>query len=206
MQNGKDTSGFLVQATTLAVASMLVRVMGFLYRIPMQNILQDEGTGIYAHAFNIYLLFFVISSAGLPAAISKMVSTRLAREQPENAREVFRVSMYLALVTGSIGMLVMYFGAGFFANILGSDLVIASIKTLGPTVLIVAILSVFRGYFQGMGNAMPTASSQVIEQGFNAFFSIFLAYVLIDEGFEIAAAGGTAASGIGAFFGLLVII
>lgn len=205
-QESTKKSGFLMQATILAVAGLLVRVLGFLYRIPMQNMLGDEGTGIYGQGYNIYLLFFVISSAGMPSAISKMVSTRIALKQYENAHKVFQIALFLAGTAGFISMLILYFGASLLADLVRSEDVFFSIRTLAPTPFIVAIMSVFRGYFQGMGNTMPTAMSQIVEQIFNAIFTILLVYILLDEGFAIAAAGGTAASGIGAFIGLIIII
>lgn len=204
-QSTKESS-FLMQATILAIAGILVRFIGFLYRLPMQSMLGDEGTGIYGQAFNIYILFFVISSAGMPAAISKMVSTRIALNQYQNAHKVFKVGLFVAGVAGFISMGVLYFGAEWLANLISSRDTFYSIRTLAPTTFIVAIMSVYRGYFQGMGNTVPTGISQIIEQTINAIFSILLVYILIDEGLAIAAAGGTAGSGIGALAGIIVII
>lgn len=204
-QSTKESS-FLMQATILATAGIFVRFIGFLYRLPMQNMLGDEGTGIYGQAFNIYILFFVISSAGMPAAISKMVSTRIALNQYQNAHKVFKVALCVAGIAGLISMGMLYFGAAWLAKLVSSEDAFYSIRTLAPTAFIVAILSVYRGYFQGMGNTVPTAVSQIVEQTINAIFSIVLVYILIDEGLAIAAAGGTAGSGIGALAGLLIII
>ena len=195
-------SSFLLQATILATAGMMVRIMGFLYRIPMQNILQDDGTAIYSMGYSLYMLFFVMSSAGMPAAISKMVSARVAQKQYINAHRVLKIGLFIAGIAGFAAMLFMFFGASFLAGLLSSDQVFYSIRTLAPTVFIVAIMSIFRGYFQGMGNAMPTAISQIIEQALKAFFSVFLVWILIDEGIAVAAAGGTAAAAIGAVFAM----
>lgn len=201
----KKHSQFLVQATILATAGLIARLLGFLYRIPMQNILGDAGTGVYGQGFNLYMFFFVLSSAGMPAAISKMVSKRVALRQHQNALKVLKVALILSGTLGLIGMVALFFLAPTFAAFFSSQHVIYSLQALAPTVFIVAIMSVFRGYFQGLGNSMPTAVSQVVEQILNAIFSVLLVYILIDEGIGIAAAGGTAASGIGAFFGLIFI-
>ena len=206
MKNADSNSQFLKQATILASAGLIARLLGFLYRIPMQNILGDDGTGVYGAGYNLYMFFFVLSSAGMPAAIAKMVSARTALKQHQNALKVLHVSLIISGVLGFIGMSAMFLGASFLSAFFNSYHVVYSLMALAPTVLIVAIMSVFRGYFQGLGNSMPTAISQVLEQILNAIFSVVLVYILIDEGIGIAAAGGTAASGIGAFFGLLFIL
>ena len=199
-------SQFLKQATILASAGLIARLLGFLYRIPMQNILGDDGTGVYGASYNLYMFFFVLSSAGIPAAIAKMVSTRMALKQYENALKVFKVSLVISGFLGFVFMLIMFFFAPQLSSFFSSYHVVYSLRTLAPTVFIVSIMSVYRGYFQGLGNSMPTAISQIIEQLLNAIFSVILIYILIDEGIGIAAAGGTAASGIGAFFGLIFIL
>jgi len=204
-QSSKESS-FLMQATILATAGILVRLVGFLYRLPMQSMLGDEGTGIYAQGYNIFLLFFVISSAGFPAAISKMVSTRIALKQYGNAHKVFKIALVMAGSAGFASMFMLFFGAEWLSNLVASPDAVYSIQALAPAAFIVAIMSVYRGYFQGMGNTVPTAVSQVFEQVLNAAFSIWLVYVLLDEGLAMAAAGGTAGSGIGAFAGLIIII
>ena len=193
----------MVQATILATAGLSARLLGFLYRIPMQNILGDDGTGVYSQAYNLYMLFFVISSAGMPAAISKMVSERVAHKQYNNAYKVLKTAMVVAGIIGFIGMVAMYVWADIWADLLASQHIAMSLRALAPAVFITAVMSVFRGYFQGLGNSIPTAVSQVIEQMLNALFSVFLVWLLIDDGISYAAAGGTAASSIGALAGFI---
>lgn len=195
----------MMQATILATAGLVARVLGFLYRIPMQNILGVDGTAVYTQGYSLYMLFFVISSAGMPSAISKMVSERVAHKQYNNAYKVLKTALYVAGGLGFLGMLAMYFGANALANFLGSQHAAPSMRVLAPAVFITAIMSVYRGYFQGLGNSMPTAISQVIEQFLNAIFSVFLVWIFIDMGIGAAAAGGTAASSLGALAGLVFI-
>ena len=200
------TSSFVVQAAILASAGLLSRVIGFAYKLPMQAMIGDAGMGIYSQGHNIYNFLLILSSAGLPAAISKMVSARLAFSQAGNAHKVFLVSLKFALCAGFIGALFLFLGAGLFAGILNTPEVFLSIRALAPTVFIFAVLSVFRGYFQGMNNTVPTAASQIIEQIVNAIFSILLVFMLFRINISYAAAGGNAATGIGAFAGLLVVL
>jgi len=197
---------FVKQAAILAFAGILVRILGFLYRLPLTGMIGDEGNGIYSAGFYLYNMFLVMSSAGLPAAISKMVSEKIALGQYSNAKKIFNVSLLIASTAGLICSIVMFFGARKFCYIIQSPRSYYSILTLSPTIFIVAVMSVFRGYFQGMNTTVPTALSQVIEQIFNAVFSVYLAWVLVGYGIEFGAAGGTAGTGIGALAGLLFII
>lgn len=197
---------FVKQAAILAIASLLVRLLGFLYRLPLTDMLGDEGNGIYSAGFYLYNFFLVMSSAGLPAAISKIISEKYSLGEYKNLKTVFTVSLTMAIFVGAFFSILMFFSAEWFCNIIGSPKSYYTILTLAPTVLIVSIMSVFRGYFQGLGNSTPTAISQVIEQIFNAIFSIYLAHILLYLGIEFGAAGGTAGTGVGALAGLIYIV
>ena len=197
---------FVKQAVILASAGLIARLLGFIYRMPLMEIIGDSGTGIYGAGYTIYNFLLILSSAGLPAAISKMVSERRILGQYENAHKVFRVALRVALISGSVAACVLWLGAEYIANLVHSPKSYYAILTLTPTVFIVAILSVFRGYFQGMQNTIPTALSQIIEQLFNAVFTVILAYIFVKNSLELGVAGATAATGIGAFVGLLVMI
>lgn len=213
--NNSKALNIVKQGSILAIAGILARFLGFLYRIPLTNMLGDRGNAIYASGYYIYTLFLVISSAGLPAAISKMVSERLAKNKPREAHSIFRVSILFACVSGFIGMailLIFPIQLENFGDVEGSRYAIMS---LAPTIFIVSIMSVFRGYFQGMKSTMPTATSQIIEQIMNAIFSIIMCYAIMNATFSATlvggslaggAAGGTIGTGIGALFGLITLI
>lgn len=201
----KPAGSFVKQAAILAIASLFVRFLGFLYRVPLTALIGDEGNGIYASGYYIYTFFLILSSAGLPAAISKMVSERAAQGKYEDAHNVFKVSMLVASVLGFLSAVILFFNAEALATYFGESRSMYSMLTLSPTLFIVAVMAVFRGYFQGMNTTVPTAISQIVEQILNAVFSVYLAYVLIDKGLEFAAAGGTAGTGIGALAGLVFI-
>lgn len=177
---GKKDS-FVKQAMILGIASLLVRFLGFLYRLPLTKLIGDEGNGIYSAGYYLYTFFLIISSAGLPAAISKMISECVVKKEFKRAHRIFRVALELASIVGFLAFILIFFGARYFANIIGSPESFYAILSLSPTVLIVAIMAVFRGYFQGLKNTWPTAISQVIEQIFNAVFSIWLAFILVKK-------------------------
>lgn len=205
MKNAERKTSFVKQAAILAMASILVRILGFFYRLPLTDMLGDEGNGIYSAGFYLYNFFLVMSSAGLPAAISKIVSEKISLGEYRNVKKTFMISLIIAIFVGLLFSLIMFFSAKTFCNLIGSPKSYYTILTLSPTVLIVSVMSVFRGYFQGLGTNIPTALSQVIEQIFNAIFSIYLAYLLVPFSLSLGAAGGTAGTGIGAMAGFIYI-
>ncbi len=172
------TGGFLKQGSILAIASIMVRVIGMIYRIPMANIIGDEGNGIYSAAYEIYNILLIISSYGMPMAVSKMVSSRCAQKRFKNAYKIFRYSMLVSVITGGSAALFVYFGADwleqqFFSKYNGVSI---PLKILAPTIFIVAVMGTLRGLFQGRKTMLPTAVSQIFEQVANAFVSVIAAY------------------------------
>lgn len=215
MAKKKKGSSFVKQAAILAMAGILVRILGFLYRLPLTNMIGDLGNAIYSAGYYIYTFLLILSSAGLPAAISKLVSERMALKQYYNAHMVFKVSLFLSGGLGFVFMILLYLFAKPISVLSNYPESYYCIVTLAPTLFIVAIMSAYRGYFQGMNTMVPTAISQIVEQIFNAFFSVYLAYVLIGVGVNraagekniiLGAAGGTAGTGVGALAGLIVVI
>lgn len=212
--SSKKKGSFVKQAAILAAAGILVRFLGFVYRLPLTNMLGDEGNGIYGFGYYIYTFLLILSSAGLPAAISKLVSERLALRQYRNAHRVFQTALLVSTTLGTLFAILMAVTARQTAALVKSADSYYAILTLCPTLIIVAIMSVYRGYFQGMNTMVPTAVSQIVEQIFNAFFSVYLAYVFlriqIPEGatknIALGAAGGTMGTGIGAAAGLVVVL
>ncbi len=206
MGNKKKGGLFLKQAAILAAAGLLARFLGFLYRPALTSLIGDEGNAIYSAGYYIYTFLLILSSAGLPAAISRMVSERIAIKEYRNAHKVFTVSLLVSSVLGLVSMVVLFLFAKPIAEMVESPESYYSLLTLAPTLFIVAVMSAYRGYFQGMNTMVPTAVSQVIEQIFNAFFSVYLAWVFIKQGVAMGAAGGTAGTGIGALAGLVIVI
>ena len=218
--NKRGTSNFLVQGIILAAAGIIVRIIGMFYRIPLADILGDEGNGYYSSAFSIYSILLIVSSYSLPTAVSKMVAVRLARKEYKNSIKVLKVSLFYGTVVGGLGAAVLWFGADLFANdFLKMPYTSYALKTLAPTILIIAYLGVFRGYFQGIGTMLPTAISQIFEQIVNAVISIYAAAMLFQEGlrsnalygstqysYAFGAAGGTIGTGAGALAGLLFLL
>ena len=187
----KNESNFLVQGSILAVASIISRVIGLIYRIPLKAIIGDIGNDYYGTAMEIYSILLLISSYSLPLAVSKLVSTRMAKGQRKNAYRIFKGAIVFALISGTLAGLVVYFGAGAItAYVVKTPLSVFALKVLAPTLCVVAVLGVIRGFFQGMGTMMPSAVSQLIEQVVNAVVSVWTAYMLCQYGKKIGAVLG----------------
>jgi len=208
-------NAFVRQAAILAGAGLITKLLGFAYRVALTGVIGDYGIGIGGIAFYIYMFFWVMSSAGLPVAISKMVSERVAGGRPDEARRVFHIALFVAALLGVTFSLILFFGSGLIVTLMGWPRSYYALLSLTPTVFFVAIMAVFRGYFQGMQNTVPTALSQLIEQLFNAVFSVLLALLMLrhtlpyeygGDPVAMGAAGGQLGTSVGAFAGLAFIL
>ena len=217
----KNGTNFLVQGSILAIASIISRIIGLIYRLPMTDIIGDVGNNYYGCAFDIYNVMLIISSYSLPLAVSKLVSARMARNERKMAYQIFKGALLFATVSGIIAALIVYFGAEFFTGtLLKTPNSIFALRILAPALVVVAILGVIRGFFQGLGTMMPSAISQIIEQIVNAIISVWAAYVLFGYGSRIGAvlgdkehyaaaygaAGGTLGTNLGSVFALAFMI
>lgn len=216
----KKNSSFLVQGAILAVAGIITRLIGIAYRIPVNNILGDEGQGFYGCAYSIYNIALLLTSYSLPLAVSKLVSARIAKGEHKNAMRIFKSALFFALVVGTFVAVIIYACSDFIAgNIMSLRLSAYALRVLAPGLLIVAVMGVIRGFFQGMGTMVPTAISQILEQIVNAIVSVIGASYLLEMGKKVAeskqepslpyaygAAGGTLGTVSGALFGLLFLI
>lgn len=214
-QHEKSSTSFLVQGSILAIASIVSRIIGLIYRVPLLNIIGDTGSNYYGTAFKIYNILLIISSYSLPLAVSKLVSANYTRGRRRNVYRILKCALVFAFGSGSIAAVTLYFGADFItASVMKTPLSIFAVQVLIPVLLIVAILGVMRGFFQGLGTMMPSATSQILEQIANAIVSVWAAYVLTSYGAragallgnekEYAAAYGAAGGTLGTAAGALV--
>ncbi len=204
------SSNFLVQGSILAATSLIARIIGVVYRIPLTNLIGDEGMGYYGYAFNIYNIALILSSYSLPLAVSKLVAARDAKKQYRNSYMVFMCSLGFAIAAGTLFSLIIYFGADFLAGtFFNLPAVAIPLRVLAPTILVFAIMGVLRGFFQGKKTMLPTSFSQIVEQIVNAVISVAAAAYLMHShsaSQKIAAygaAGGTLGTLIGAIVSLL---
>lgn len=210
---------FIVQGSILAMAGIVCRLIGMFYRVPLIEIIGTKGNGYYTSGYSIYNILLILSSYSLPTAISKVVSVRLARRRYEDVQRVLRVAFVYATAAGALMFSIMYFGAPYIADMMEKPFARYVIATLAPTIWIMAYLGVLRGYFQGSGNMMPTAVSQILEQLVNAGVAIFMAYILFGYGakanliygeteysFAYGAAGATMGTRFGSLIALLFFV
>lgn len=212
MGKKRKKSDYLLQGSILAVAGIIVRIIGLLYRVPLQNIIKDEGAGYYNAAYSIYNILLMISSFGLPLAVSKLVSTQMELGHKRNALKIFKSTIMFALVVGGVIGIATFLFAQQFANIMASPPSVYALRVIGPTLFVMAIVGAVRGYFQGLGTMVPTAFSQIFEGIVNAVISIVAANIFYNIGYErgiaadnssLAPAYGAAGSTLGTLTGAI---
>ena len=214
-------ASFIMQGSILAIASIISRIVGLIYRIPLTAIIGKTGNDYYGTAYSIYNIILIMSSFSLPLAVSKLVASRMGNGRAKDAFRVFKGALGFAIVSGGLGALLLYFGADYFTGtLLKTPLSAIALKVLAPTVFVVALLGVFRGFFQGLNTMMPSAFSQVAEQILNAIVSVVAAYMLYSYGKRVGAvlgdadayaaaygaAGGTLGTAAGAFLAFLFVL
>lgn len=164
-----------MQAGILAAAGIISRIIGLLYRSPLQRVIGDLGMGYYSSAYNYYTIILLISSYSIPSAISKVIAQKLAVREYRNAHRIFKCALWYVLAVGGVASLFLFFGAGLFV----APEAVPVLRTFAPTVFVYGILGVLRGYFQAHKSMAQTSVSQVLEQVANAIVSIGAACLLI---------------------------
>ena len=176
--------------SVLGIAGLICKVVGVLYRIPLVNSIGAMGVAVYQQVFPSYNLLLTISSAGIPVAVSRMVAHHLNREDPRSARQVFRVALWLLGVLGVTGSVLMYLLSPRLAMATGTLESRLGFMMIAPSILLVCVMSAFRGYMQGQRRMVPTAISQLIEQVGKVGIAIPLAVMGMQRGgYAMGAAG-----------------
>lgn len=207
MEQSKKTS-FVQGATILGIAGLFVKVIGAIFRIPLANIVGRDGMAYYEVAYPVYAGLLVISSAGLPTAISKMVSERIAIGDIHGAKRVYTSAMKLLLIIGAATTILLFIFSGTIAKLCNAELAKFSFMALSPALFFVSIMCAYRGYLQGMQCMTGTAISQVIEQVIKLAVGFSLAALLIKkypERPELAAMGALIGVSISELVALIVI-
>ena len=172
---------FMAGVLTIAIAQMIIKILGLLYRLVITNIpyFGDEGNGLYGAGFQIYMLLLSIATTGIPGAIAKLVSEKRALGKAREAHRIFKIAFSLFAIIGAIGTLILFFGAKYIAStLIGNPNVEGVLVALSPSIFFVAISAVIRGYFNGMYNMKASSNSQMIEQFFKSFLTIVIVLVL----------------------------
>lgn len=185
-------AGFVQGAAILGIAGLLVKIIGAVYRIPLANIVGESGMAYYEVAYPYYSWLLVISSAGLPTAISKLVSERIALGDIVGAKRVFRAALRLLFVIGIVTAVLLFVLSSPIANLSGAAPARYSLMALSPALLFVSVMCAYRGYLQGMQCMTGTAISQIVEQLIKLIFGFGLAFLFVKtspDAPELAAMG-----------------
>ncbi len=198
---------FLRGAMILTLAGLAVKIIGSVNRILLSRLLGGEGIGLYQMAYPVYLLLLAISSAGIPVAISIIISRYLAKGDLGNVRRVFRLSLSLMAVLGLFLALLLVLAAGWLvrSGVIKDGRAYYSLVALAPAVFFGTVLASFRGLFQGYQLMTPPAVSQILEQFIRVVTMLVLAYVFLPYGLEYAAAGAAFGAVPGSLLGMLVL-
>ena len=202
--NRKKDNDFVVQAGILAAAGIICRLIGLVYRVPLANILKDEGNGYYSTAYNIYTIVLLLASYSIPSAISKLMASKLEQKEYKNAQRIFYCALMYVGAVGVIASLFLFFGADLLLE--GKAALV--LRAFAPTVLIYGFLGVLRGYFQAHKSMVQTSVSQIFEQVLNAAVSVGAAYIFMQkfESPEFGAIGSALGTMAGVVTALLVML
>lgn len=196
---------FVKGAAILSVAGLIMKILGAVYRIPLQNLIGTQGMGYYQPAYIIYNLLLTISLVGFPVAISRLVSEKRAIGNYKGAYQVYKVSLLIMIIIGLVTSSFTLIFSKTIVNLMGYPDSYYSLLALVPAIFVIPILSSFRGFFQGTQNMLPTAISQIVEQILRVVVGFTLAYLLVNKGLPEAAAGATFGASAGAIVALFVI-
>ena len=187
---------FLHGAALLAMATAIVKVIGALYKLPLNAILGTKGFAYFNTAYDIYTVLLMISTAGLPVALSRMISAANSLENQRQVRRIYRTAQWLFILLGGFGTVLMTGFSHQLAEAMHQPDAWAAIACLGPSCLLVGLMSCFRGFFQGHGNMIPTSVSQVIEAIFKLVVGLAAASALLFFTGEVSLAAGGAILGV----------
>ena len=206
-QTQKQNS-FFGGAAILAAGILIVKLIGMFYKIPLINIIGEAGAADFNNAYNIYAVLLTVSTAGLPVAVSKLVSEANALNRRNQVRRTFRLALVLFLALGLISFLVMFFRADALAGMMNDSKAAAGIRALAPAVVCVGCLAALRGYSQGHSNMAPTSVSQIIEALCKLMVGLGLAFWLVKQGKDpdVAAAGAITGVTVGTVVALIYMV
>lgn len=196
-------------AAILTVGVIIMKVLGFIYKIPLGNILGDEGYSMFLSAYNIYYVFFTLATAGLPVALSRLVAEADANGRAKQEEKTFRVALAVFTVIGTVFALIMFLFPDWLAdNYLENPDAALSIRAMAPSILLVCMVSAYRGYCQGNGNMIPTTVDEVLEVLFKVISGLALALLAMNAGLgrPTASAGALLGVSIGSAVSLTYMI
>lgn len=192
----KALQPFFLGVIVLTASNLLVKMAGLLFKIPMNYIVGDTGMGYYNAAYAIYTLFYMLSTSGFPVALSVMISESRSKGKLADARRVYKLAQGMFVGAGIPGCALMLFASKPLAQFIHSEKSALSVAVAAPTMLFICVSGALRGYFQGCGNMVPTAISQLIEAVGKLVLGIGAAFHAIRNGYPIHVVAAYAVSGL----------
>ncbi len=189
----------------LLIANFMVKIIGAMFKIPLQHLIGDEGMGYFNAAYNIYSGLFIVATAGLPVAVSKMVSESMVQGNLRETKRIYRTAYAIFLAIGIIGSGALFLFADKWAATTKFANSNIAVMAIAPSILFVSLMSVYRGFFQGMSNMIPTAISEVVEASGKLIIGYLLAYLLLNRGLHIAASGAVLGVTAGSLMSLIIL-
>lgn len=196
-------------AAILTVGVIIMKILGAIYKIPLGNILGDEGYSMFISAYSIYNIFFTLATAGLPVALSRLIAEADANGRAGQERRTFKVALVTFAVIGTVFGLIMFLFPEWLAEkYLENPDAALSIKAMSPAILLVCLVSAYRGYCQGNGNMIPTTIDEVLEVLFKVIFGLIISVLVLKagKGLPSASAGAIFGVTIGGIVSLLFMI
>ena len=179
----KGTKQSILQGSLILIAGMIiVKIIGAIFKIPMTALITEGGMAYFLQAYNLFIPIQTIAIAGFPVAISKMVAESIATKRYNDVKKIYSVSMKVFIVTGTIGTLIMLFGAKAYVNAVNTPDALYAILVMSPSIFFCCMMSINRGYFTGLQNMTPTAVSQIIEALSKLILGLLFANLVINIG------------------------
>lgn len=198
LDNSKQkTNSFVRNVLMLMVSQVLIKILGLFYRLAITNAkgFGDLGNGYYSAGYQVYTVLLIISSQGIPGAVSKLVANKVSNDEYKKAHKIFKTSLWVFGIIGFVASLLLFVFSDFIANtILNVADVKYVLRVLSPAIFFVCVSAVIRGYFAGLGTMKASSISQALEQLFNCVLTITFVYTLIGQEPYVMAAGGTLAT------------
>ncbi|MBE6677899.1 MAG: polysaccharide biosynthesis protein [Ruminococcaceae bacterium] len=203
----RTDKSFLVEASIISISNFAVKIIGVLFSIPLSNLLQGE-IAVFNAAYSVYAMLYMISTAGLPVATSRMVAASAKRGRAKEARQIYKICLLLFGVIGFVFALAMFVFADKIALWTTHYNSVYAMRVIAPTLFFICVVSAIRGYLQGLRNMVPTAVSQFIEAFFKLSIGLGMAYWSNSQGHSPAVQAAFAVLGItvGVFFGMIYLI
>ncbi len=208
LKRGRNADGFMSGVLVLSASTVIVKVIGLAYKIPMIAYLGAEGMGYFNSAYEIYAMLCVMATAGLPVALSLLISANRERGMGEAVRRIDRSATAIFLLLGVVGTLFLLLCAKPIANAIGNAQAYFCILAIAPALFFVCFSSAIRGYFQGFHQMLPTAISQLIEALGKLIFGVWFASVALQRGMELPVVAAFAILGLslGTFLSALYLL